>query len=150
MGSSNMFMLAMAMAVVVLSMTSCFGQANDTTQGCVQGLVPCANYLNNTNPPSAECCTGIKQTIATQFACLCSLFFEPGLLEAYGGNTTMGLRIATACGEKMDVNKCKAAIGAPTPQQSPPASPGDNAGASKIAWTGFSALLLFWASVMFH
>lgn len=107
MGSSNMSMLAMAMAVVVLSMTSCFGQTNDTTQACAQGLLTCASYLNNTNPPSATCCTGIKQTIATQFTCLCSLFFEPGLLEAYGGNTTSGLRIATACGEKMDVNKCK-------------------------------------------
>ncbi|CAL9029547.1 unnamed protein product [Prunus brigantina] len=152
MGSSNMFMLAMAMAVVVLSMTSCFGQSNETTPACAQDLVPCADYLSNTNPPSATCCTSIKQTVATQFSCLCGLFFTPGLLEIYGGNTTSGLRIATACGETMDVNKCKAAIGAPTPQ-SPPATPGaptgDNGGSSKIAWTGFSALLLFWASVIF-
>ncbi|VVA31990.1 PREDICTED: lipid [Prunus dulcis] len=152
MGSSKMFMLAMVMAVVVLSMTSCFGQSKETTPGCAQDLVPCADYLNNTNPPSTTCCTAIKQTVATQLACLCNLFFTPGLLELYGGNTTSGLRIATACGETMDVNKCKAAIGAPTPQ-SPPATPGapkaDDGGSSKIAWAGFSALLIFWASVMF-
>ncbi|KAH0973853.1 hypothetical protein GBA52_015752 [Prunus armeniaca] len=148
MGSSNMFMLAMAMAVVVLSMTRCFGQSDDTTPACAPDLEPCRDYLSNTNPPSTTCCTNIKQTVDNPLACFC----EPGYFEAYGGNTTSGVRIATACGVTMDVNKCEAAIGAPT-AESPPATPGapnaGNGGSSKIAWTGFSALLLFWASVIF-
>ncbi|KAB2632565.1 lipid transfer-like protein VAS [Pyrus ussuriensis x Pyrus communis] len=152
MGSFTISKLAMATVVVLLGMASLVGpSAGQTPPACAQDLVPCADYLKNTAQPAANCCTAIKQAVATQFPCLCNLFFTPGLLETFGGNATSGLRIATACGESMDTAKCKAAIGAPTPGSTPgtPGPPGnDGSGSGKVEWTGFSALLLLWASVM--
>lgn len=111
MGSYSISKLAMATVVVLLGMASLVGpSAGQTTPACAQNLVPCADYLKNTAQPAANCCTAIKQAVATQFACLCNLFFTPGLLEAFGGNATSGLRIATACGESMDTAKCKGTI----------------------------------------
>ncbi|CAN6580848.1 unnamed protein product [Malus baccata var. baccata] len=154
MGCYSISMLAVATMVVLLSL---FGSAaGQTTPGCAQDLLPCADYLNSTAQPSATCCTAIKQTVATQLPCLCSLFYTPGLLESLGSNITSALRIANACGQSLDTSKCKTAVVAPT--QSPPAAtvnlagtPGnDDGGSSRVEWTGFLAPLLFWASVMLY
>ncbi|KAM1584570.1 hypothetical protein ACFX1Z_037536 [Malus domestica] len=154
MGSYSISKLAMATVVVLLGMASLVGRsAGQTTPACAQDLIPCADYLKNTVQPAANCCTAIKQAVANQFACLCNLFFTPGLLQSFGGNATSGLRIATACGESMDTAKCKAAIGAPTPESTPgtPGTPGnDGSGSGKAEWTAFSAPLLLWASVMLY
>ncbi|XP_008363859.3 non-specific lipid transfer protein GPI-anchored 7-like [Malus domestica] len=154
MGSYSISKLAMATVVVLLGMASLVGRsAGQTTPACAQDLIPCADYLKTTAQPAANCCTAIKQAVATQFACLCNLFFTPGLLQSFGANATSGLRIATACGESMDTAKCKAAIGAPTPE-STPGTPGtlgnDGSGSGKAEWTAFSATLLLWASVMLY
>lgn len=105
MGCYSISMLAVAMVVVLLSL---FGSAvGQTTPGCAQDLLSCADYLNSTAQPSATCCTAIKQTVATQLPCLCNLFYTPGLLESLGSNITSALRIATACGQSLDTSKCK-------------------------------------------
>ncbi|PRQ18087.1 putative bifunctional inhibitor/plant lipid transfer protein/seed storage helical [Rosa chinensis] len=148
MGSWNISTLtAMVVLVALLGSPT---KAQEST--CANDLVPCANYLNNTDQPSTTCCTAIKQTVATQLRCLCNLYFTPGLLQAVGANTTSALRIANACGvDSVGVDQCKAILGAPT--ASPPSAvPGGDgsSGSGRIAWTGLPALLLFWASVMYY
>lgn len=73
MGTFNMFMLDMAMAIMVLGMTSFSKEANEKMPACAQDLVPCADYLNNTAP----CCSVIQNTMDTHLPSLCNLFFMP-------------------------------------------------------------------------
>ena len=94
--------------MVVVVVLGSMGSSTQAQQDCAQDLIPCGAYLNNTAQPSTNCCTAIKNTVATKLPCLCSLYTTPGLLEQLGGNITSALRIATACGvDSLDVNKCK-------------------------------------------
>lgn len=105
MGCCNISTVTFMVVVVVLGSLASSTQAQ---QDCAQDLIPCGSYLQNTVQPAANCCTAIKNTVATKLPCLCNLYFTPGLLEQLGANLTSALRIATACGVKtVDVDKCK-------------------------------------------
>lgn len=80
-----------------------------TTQTCAAKLVPCAEYLNSTNPP-ASCCNPIKEAVTTDLACLCNLYNTPGLLASMGINVTQALQLTRACGVPNDTSTCKGTI----------------------------------------
>ncbi|XP_004298676.1 PREDICTED: non-specific lipid-transfer protein 3 [Fragaria vesca subsp. vesca] len=151
MGCGNISTLTVM--VVVVALLSCMAPPSKAQQQtCANDLLPCGDYLNNTDQPSTTCCTAIKQTVDTQLTCLCTLYTTPGLLKALGANITSAVRIANACGvNSLDADKCNAVRGQ-APVSPPTAVPGGDgsSGSVRIVWTGFPALLLFWASVMYY
>ncbi|XP_075641084.1 non-specific lipid transfer protein GPI-anchored 7 [Castanea sativa] len=144
MGNQNLATL-MSIFVVVLMMVT---MAKAQTADCASKLVPCANYINSTTPP-ASCCNPIKEAVDTQLPCLCGLYSSPGVLKAFGITVDQALNLTRACGISTDLSKCNAT--APSPSSGsvpPPGVPGNGAG--RVAWTGFSTLFFFLASMMFY
>ncbi|MED6171393.1 hypothetical protein PIB30_117442 [Stylosanthes scabra] len=147
----GLVLLAVVMMMSSLSeaQSSSSGSGSDTS--CASNLIPCADYLNSTKPPSS-CCTPLKQTVEKQLTCLCNLFYTPGLLESFHINVTQALQLSRNCGITQGISSCKNGS-APAPSSSsttpPPATPGSDKGsAGRVAVTGFSFLALFWASSM--
>ncbi|KAK4557958.1 hypothetical protein RGQ29_007628 [Quercus rubra] len=147
MGNHNLATL-MSISVVVLMMVTSVAKAQ--TADCASKLVPCANYINSTSPP-ASCCNPIKEALATQLTCLCGLYSNPAVLKSFGITVDQALNLTRACGVSTDLSKCNGT--APSPSSGsvpPPGVPGSDNGAGRIAWTGFSTLFFFLASMMFY
>ncbi|XP_030948751.1 non-specific lipid-transfer protein 1 isoform X2 [Quercus lobata] len=148
MGIHNLATL-MSISVVVLMMVTSVAKAQ--TADCASKLVPCASFINSTSPP-ASCCNPIKEAVATQLPCLCALYTSPGVLKSFGITVEQALNLTRACGVGTDVTKCNATAPSPTSGSVTPSGvPGsDGNGAGRIAWTGFSTLFFFLASMMFY
>ncbi|XP_057753066.1 non-specific lipid transfer protein GPI-anchored 7-like [Arachis stenosperma] len=156
MNLSKMHVSMFGLVLVVVMMSGMMGSSeaasSSSDNSCASQLIPCADYLNSTKPPSS-CCTPLKQTVATQLTCLCNLFNTPGLLESFHINVTQALELSRNCGITQGISSCKES--APSPSSSstttPPATPGSDKGsAARVAVTGFSFLALFWASMLFN
>ncbi|XP_047148943.1 non-specific lipid transfer protein GPI-anchored 7-like [Vigna umbellata] len=135
--------------VVVLALTMSLAEAQSGTTGtCAQELIPCMDYLNSTGTPPSSCCDPLKRTVENELACLCNLFYTPGLLENFNISIDSALGLSRRCGVTSDLTKCNA----PAPaSRAPPATPGSGeSGAGKATFTGISFLLLFWVSMLFN
>lgn len=77
-----------------------------TNTSCASNLVPCANYINSTNPP-ASCCTPLKEAITNDLQCLCAIYEDPSVLKAFGINLTEAENLTTNCGIDSGTNQCK-------------------------------------------
>ncbi|CAI8609652.1 unnamed protein product [Vicia faba] len=152
-GRRSIACLASLMVGMVLIMMINSTEAQDTTS-CASNLIPCADFLNSTKPPSS-CCDPLKKTVETQLTCLCNLFYTPGLLETFHVNITQALGLAGKCGIPGGISSCKQAGSAPAPTAggSPSAKgggeSGDKGGAGRVSFTGFSFVLLL-ASMLFN
>lgn len=94
--------LSVFLAVSLLLTLTAEGQ---TTPSCGQSLVPCANYLNATNPPSS-CCDPLKDAIKTQLTCLCNIYNTPGFLSSLGINVTEAVTLPARCKLSGGLNSC--------------------------------------------
>ncbi|AES90970.2 Lipid transfer protein [Medicago truncatula] len=106
--------------MVLLMINTTEAQSTDIPS-CATNLIPCADYLNSTKPPSS-CCDPIKKTVETELTCLCNLFYAPGLLATFNINTTQALALSRNCGVTTDLTTCKHNGSAPAPTSggSPP------------------------------
>ncbi|PSS11500.1 Lipid transfer-like protein [Actinidia chinensis var. chinensis] len=139
-------------AVVVAAVLMVVAEGQSSTPSCGQKLIPCANYINATNPPSS-CCEPLREAVTKEITCLCNLYNTPGLLASFGINITQALLLPGRCKISGDLNSCVKASAPTSPSSSepPPATPGnDKNGVDRIAGTGISSLLLFWASLMLY
>lgn len=103
MASLRMALLLLAAVLAVAFMRS--AEAQSSTPSCAQKLVPCASYLNSTNPPDT-CCNPIREAVATELDCLCNLYNTPGLLESLGINVTQALQLTQACHVNGTTSRC--------------------------------------------
>ncbi|XP_059657463.1 non-specific lipid transfer protein GPI-anchored 7-like [Cornus florida] len=138
-------MSALMMVVVVVAVIG-FAEGQ-STPSCAQKLVPCADYMNSTNPP-ASCCDPLKEAVTNELSCLCTLYNTPGLLTYLGINITDALALPGHCGVSGDLSACSNATAPTASTEPPPGVPGNDV--SRIASTGLSSLILFWASVMLY
>uniref|UniRef100_A0A803PLZ3 Bifunctional inhibitor/plant lipid transfer protein/seed storage helical domain-containing protein n=1 Tax=Cannabis sativa TaxID=3483 RepID=A0A803PLZ3_CANSA len=104
------------MAILLLLLIT-LGMADAQVPSCASKLVPCANYLNSTKPGD-DCCTSIKQAVATELPCLCNLYNTPGVLQSFGVTVAQALRLTQSCGVPVKLDQCKSS--APSPQTQPP------------------------------
>uniref|UniRef100_A0A5B7BIU8 Putative lipid transfer-like protein VAS n=1 Tax=Davidia involucrata TaxID=16924 RepID=A0A5B7BIU8_DAVIN len=146
MGNSKMFAL-MTVVVVVLMVATRVAEGQ-STPSCAQKLVPCANFINATTPP-ASCCDPLREAVTQERDCLCNLYNTPGLLASFGINVTQAVLLAGHCNIPGDLSACKNAS-APLPPPSVPGGNDSDSGVGRIAWTGMSSLVLFWASMMLY
>ncbi|OAY76894.1 hypothetical protein ACMD2_03058 [Ananas comosus] len=135
-----------AAAVILSGIKPVLGQTN---LPCVQELVPCAIYLNSTNPP-ASCCNPLKNAFTNELPCACAVFQNPAILKGLGLDVTTGLALIRHCNiTGVSPSLCSSA---PTPATTPPTpTPGLRPnGANSLyraTWTGmsgaFSLLFMF-------
>ncbi|KAH7549566.1 hypothetical protein ACOSP7_025583 [Xanthoceras sorbifolium] len=141
---------AMAVFVVVVMATASLTEAQQQIPSCATKLAQCADFItNSTIKPDTACCNSIKDAVTNDLSCLCTLYTTPGLLASFNINVTDALRVSRDCNVNTDLSVCNSTgTAAPTP---PPGVPGgDDNGAGRVAWTGITSLLLFWASMMLY
>lgn len=144
-------LLLVAVALLVAGWAAILAEAQTpATQTCAAKLVPCAAYMNSTNPPDT-CCNPLRQAVANERACLCNLYNTPGLLASMGIDVTQALQLTKECGASTDTSLCNASATPPSSSTTtPPATPGDGGGAGRMAWSGISGSFLILASMMFY
>ncbi|KAK4843781.1 hypothetical protein QYF36_012556 [Acer negundo] len=138
----------MVVFVVVVMATTRLTEAQQIPS-CASKLTQCAVFITNaTSKPDTSCCNSIKNAVTNELPCLCTLYTTPGLLATLKINVTDALRVSHDCNVNTDLSTC-AKIAAPPPVTSPgvPGRDGNGAG-SRVAWTGITSILLFWASSM--
>ncbi|KAI3687588.1 hypothetical protein L1987_81288 [Smallanthus sonchifolius] len=128
--------------VTLLVMAVTISTAQAQVQTCGQKLIPCAEYLNSTTTPPNSCCDPIKEAVANDLQCLCSLYQNPALLTGLGINVDQALRLPRLCGISSDTTACNTtqAPGGSTTQPPPGNTPGGN-NAGKIASSGVLSLV---------
>ncbi|KAK6118986.1 hypothetical protein DH2020_047272 [Rehmannia glutinosa] len=90
-------------AVLTVALLVSVTRVAEGQSDCAANLVPCAAYLNSTDP-SDECCTAIRQVVTTQLDCICRLYQTPGALP--GINITQALLLPKHCNISNDVSAC--------------------------------------------
>ncbi len=103
MGNHSLPMLMTIVVVFMVGMMTSLAEAQ--TADCAQKLVPCASFINDTNPPDS-CCNPIKEAVATQLPCLCGLYTTPGVLKSFGITVEQALNLTRNCGINSDISKC--------------------------------------------
>ncbi|KAH7836051.1 hypothetical protein Vadar_032306 [Vaccinium darrowii] len=138
-------------AAVMVAAVATKGTEGQSTVSCAQKLVPCANYINSTNPPTS-CCNPLRDTVTNELSCLCNLYNTPGLLDSLNLNITQALLLASRCNISADLNSClKASAPSSIFGLTPPVTPGkDSNGVGRITWTRMSTILLFLTSMMLY
>ncbi|KAJ4712840.1 Lipid transfer protein [Melia azedarach] len=135
----------MLMAMAILAVTS-LTEAQNNIPSCASKLVQCSNFINSKTQPDATCCNAIKDAVANELPCLCSLF-NSGVLSSFNISVTEALRITKECNVPGDLSNCNGTA-APPPSTSmqPPPGNNDNGATVRLAWTGITILLFFWAA----
>ncbi|PIN12718.1 hypothetical protein CDL12_14678 [Handroanthus impetiginosus] len=106
---------------------------------CIAKLVPCAEYLNSTNP-APTCCNAIREVVSApnELECLCRIYRNPRSVGSI--NMTQALMLPRHCNISSDVSTCKAVPGG-----------GNNGNAAgRISWTGMPAFLLVSALTLLY
>ncbi|OAY56652.1 non-specific lipid transfer protein GPI-anchored 7 isoform X2 [Manihot esculenta] len=142
--STTMSVVVMMVAVLLVSTSTTTTQAQNIAN-CAQKLIPCGEYLNTTTTPPESCCGSIKDAVKNDLTCLCNLYNTPGLLQSFNVNVTQAIALTKRCGVNADLTACGKDAAEPTAAIPPPPGVPGNDG-NKMAWTGFSGLLLLWAS----
>uniref|UniRef100_A0A6N2LQ38 Bifunctional inhibitor/plant lipid transfer protein/seed storage helical domain-containing protein n=1 Tax=Salix viminalis TaxID=40686 RepID=A0A6N2LQ38_SALVM len=86
---------------------------------CMQNLLPCKPYLQGTEHPPPVCCLPLKNMVAQQTQCLCSVLTNPDLLKDFNVTVDGALKLAKTCGASVDMSVCKNAT---SPSGSPATS----------------------------
>ncbi|KAL3820193.1 hypothetical protein ACJIZ3_006098 [Penstemon smallii] len=135
MSATTLIAAVLTVVLLVASTRVVEGQSD-----CASRLIPCADYLNSTNP-SAMCCNALREVVRTQLPCLCNLYRTPGLFSGMGINDTQALLLPRNCNLPSDTTACNALAPGSSTVPAVPGGPGGN-GAGRNSWTGKSALLL--------
>ncbi|KAJ4889449.1 Bifunctional inhibitor/lipid-transfer protein/seed storage 2S albumin superfamily protein [Raphanus sativus] len=91
-------------------------------------LMPCQPYLHSViPPPPPSCCLPMREIVANDATCLCSVFNNVDMLKSLNLTKDNALDLPKACGANPDISLCKAspAGGTTTPStsQATPRSP---------------------------
>ncbi|XP_021725514.1 lipid transfer-like protein VAS [Chenopodium quinoa] len=160
--------LSMLVVLLAALVASTAAQGSDGIPSCATKLAPCFSYLNATKTPDTSCCTPLKEAVTKERKCLCDIYNNPALIQAFHINVTQALNLITLCHintVKDPSTFCKDLAQAPSPSSSPaagstPTPPGGSSTSSppgnaapKITGAGsvgiVSILLMFGAYTMF-
>ncbi|RAL39530.1 hypothetical protein DM860_003063 [Cuscuta australis] len=106
---------AIFVGMTMLWSSSCFEAAGDTNQTrnanqneCLNKLVPCLNYLNESQGPPSRCCDPLKEMIQNMPACLCQMVSIRGSNEAEKAGIDMNeaQMLPARCGLRVNYFGC--------------------------------------------
>ncbi|CAH8390999.1 unnamed protein product [Eruca vesicaria subsp. sativa] len=122
-------------AVAVLFVLVSVSSSNDATvppsgggdahaMPCIQKLMPCQPFLHSViPPPPPSCCLPMREIVANDATCLCSVFNNVDMLKSLNLTKDNALDLPKACGANPDVSQCKATTGGTTTPSTSPATP---------------------------
>ncbi|XP_039126358.1 non-specific lipid transfer protein GPI-anchored 8-like [Dioscorea cayenensis subsp. rotundata] len=114
-------------------------------QQCLQKLMPCEPYLKSTSPPPATCCVPLKDMVAHQPACLCTLYNDDALLKSLNVTKQDTLNMVGNCGAKADTSLCNNGS-TPVPPVSPsnptPSNPAGPSGSGASLGKSLEAVII--------
>ncbi|XP_077245111.1 non-specific lipid transfer protein GPI-anchored 9-like [Tasmannia lanceolata] len=147
---SNSTVLLLLLVLVAFILAGKNGVSGQQTQACASKLVPCADFVNSTNPP-VSCCGPLTDAVRNDLPCLCNLLKNPAIFASFRINITQALELPKYCGLTSGIEACNRAP--PPATGAPPGTPGrDGSSAGKMEWVGMSTitgfLILLWASIM--
>ncbi|XP_073136338.1 uncharacterized protein [Henckelia pumila] len=99
-----------------------FCQGSGDNLPCVQKLMPCQPYLKSNSPP-ASCCVPLKQLVADDKACLCTVLNDPAILHNLNITKTDAVNLAKNCGSNADLSTCNNGDNPPCVQKLIPCQP---------------------------
>lgn len=73
------------------------GNGGPDTVPCLQKLMPCQPFLHSPSPP-ATCCVPLKQMIASDADCLCTVFNNADLLKSMNLTQSQAMDLPKNCG----------------------------------------------------
>ncbi|KAI3501004.1 hypothetical protein L1887_36834 [Cichorium endivia] len=119
------------------------GNAQGSSSGCLNQLVPCVNYLSNEGQgkdPPDSCCDPLKSVIKSNPECLCSMISNQGTknAERAGINVTKAQELPARCGERVNPISCLTS----TSKTTPGTSDSQGLGNSKVYYYLFYPFLL--------
>lgn len=104
--ASQKMMIMAVLVMIMVSWTPSGGAQNEAS--CIQALLPCAQFINATNPPEI-CCRPLVQAFQKELPCLCSILQNPSLAAAANVNMTQAMELPSKCNitAANDPNICK-------------------------------------------
>ncbi|KAJ4889447.1 Bifunctional inhibitor/lipid-transfer protein/seed storage 2S albumin superfamily protein [Raphanus sativus] len=92
---------------------------------CIQKLMPCQPFLHSViPPPPPSCCLPMREIVANDATCLCSVFNNVDMLKSLNLTKDNALDLPKACGANPDISLCKASpVGGTTTPSTSPATP---------------------------
>ncbi|XP_073300824.1 non-specific lipid transfer protein GPI-anchored 9-like [Primulina huaijiensis] len=116
-------MMAIPKSFMLLFLVLCswvfvgFCQGPGDNLPCVQKLMPCQPYLKVESPP-ASCCVPLKQLVADDKACLCTVLNNPAILQSLNITKADAVNLAKNCGSNTDLSTCNNIV-TPSPGSNP-------------------------------
>ncbi|GLJ14770.1 hypothetical protein SUGI_0239570 [Cryptomeria japonica] len=129
--------LRIKMAVIALIMVLSDRGAEAADGGsCLSALTPCAQYLNSTSKPPADCCTPLLDVINTQQECLCNVF-NSNLFKQANISIAQALKLPALCGKNVTADACTKVNGTTsTPSAPASATPASRPGSESTPTNG--------------
>ncbi|KNA18503.1 hypothetical protein SOVF_070150 [Spinacia oleracea] len=125
MDKSTMVVLLAALVACMAASTAAQSPAGVPT--CASKLAACFSYLNATTTPPTSCCGPLKGVVTNEKPCLCSIYGNPALIQAFHINVTQALNLIPLCHVdtvKDPSNLCKDVAQSPSSSSSSSASTG--------------------------
>lgn len=96
--------------LLVISSLAAVGNSQATGGGdslpCIQKLLPCQPYLKGSAPPTPPCCVPLKQMVAGDTQCLCTVFKNEAILKGLNVTQKEALNLVKTCGANDDISVC--------------------------------------------
>ncbi|CAF2114784.1 hypothetical protein YC2023_103731 [Brassica napus] len=117
---------------------------------CIQKLKSCQPYLHSVIPPlPASCCLSMKEMVANDAPCLCSVFNNVDMLKSLNLTKDNALDIPKACDANPDISLCKASPADGTTTNSTSSTQTSSAPAINFAGLSFASTIVALATTFF-
>ncbi|CAN6980089.1 unnamed protein product [Brassica rapa subsp. trilocularis] len=117
---------------------------------CIQKLKSCQPYLHSVIPPlPASCCLSMKEMVANDAPCLCSVFNNVDMLKSLNLTRDNALDIPKACDAEPDISLCKASPADGPTTNSTSSTPTSSAPAINFAGLSFASTIVALATTFF-
>lgn len=90
-------MVVLLAALVACMAASTAAQSPAGVPTCASKLAACFSYLNATTTPPTSCCGPLKGVVTNEKPCLCSIYGNPALIQAFHINVTQALNLIPLC-----------------------------------------------------
>ncbi|KAJ8432653.1 hypothetical protein Cgig2_011819 [Carnegiea gigantea] len=95
--SSQGWWLVAVLTAALASSTAAQGGGSSQGASCASKLTGCVDYINGTRTPPPECCGPLTEAVTNERECLCNIYNDTTLLQAFHINITQALNLPKLC-----------------------------------------------------
>ncbi|KMT12576.1 hypothetical protein BVRB_5g098200 [Beta vulgaris subsp. vulgaris] len=150
MGSKIAWMKMLTVVLVTLTAALAAAQSSSEPPSCASKLTACLDYMNATTTPPSSCCDPLREAVTNERTCLCSIYNNTDLIQAFRINITQALNLPKIChintGNSPDI--CKGGATSP-PSSSTPSGGGTSGSGASAKITGAALAGLVYTLLVF-